>query len=143
MRFVLATDGSLAARKAAAWYSEHLPHQEEDVLFLVYVFPLPEDEEVYRGILDLPHHPSDDRIQEVAEEIFQQTREALEPSEGTIHEALLVGNPAHEILEFASTQNIDLIVVAGSGRTPREEMCLGSVSNALVHRSLSPVLVIR
>ncbi|MFO7769262.1 MAG: universal stress protein [bacterium] len=143
MRYLLATDGSRSACKAAAWLDQNLPHSGEHVLFLVYVFPLPEDIEVYRRVADLPRDPSDERIREAARHIFEETRGALDRWEGTIHEILLLGNPAHEILEFASTQSIDLLVTGSSGRGPRAEICLGSVSNALAHRSLSPVLVVR
>ena len=143
MRYLLTTDGSATSRKAASWLAAHLPVRAQDVLFIIYVFPLPEDVETFQSLFDLPRDPSDRRVRELASGVFDQTRKALGPWEGTIHEILLLGNPAHEILEFAATQSIDLIVTGSSGKTPRSEICLGSVSNALTHRSLSPVLVIR
>ncbi len=143
MKYLLATDGSPPARKAAAWIEQHLACGPADVLFLVYVFPLPEDDETYHGVLDLPRDPADERVRKVAETVFNRIREAVGEWSGTLHEIVLVGNPAHEVLEFAAGQNIDLIITGSSGRTPRTEMCLGSVSNALIHRALCPVLVVR
>ncbi len=53
------------------------------------------------------------------------------------------GNPISEILEFAETQNIDLIVMGTHGRTGFSHAILGSVAERVLRHAHCPVLTIR
>jgi len=55
----------------------------------------------------------------------------------------IYGNEAWEITEFASYKKFDLIVIGSRGFSPVKEMFLGSVANAVVHKSKIPVLVVK
>jgi nucleotide-binding universal stress UspA family protein len=143
MRCLLAADGSPSSIRAAEWISRHLSGNGKDEVFLVFVFPIPPATDLYAGIVSFPEDPSDERVTKVAQEVFDGTRPALEGFQGTIHEILLAGNPAKEIIEFAGTQRVDLIVTGTRGHESSTELCLGSTSNAVVHRALCPVLIVR
>jgi nucleotide-binding universal stress UspA family protein len=52
------------------------------------------------------------------------------------------GDPAEEILRYASRQPIDLIVVGTHGRTGVSRVLLGSVSERVVRGTRCPVLVV-
>jgi nucleotide-binding universal stress UspA family protein len=56
---------------------------------------------------------------------------------------ILVGNPAKEIVEFATTMGVHLIVAGTRGRSSARELYLGSVSSGLTHRAPCSVLVVR
>jgi nucleotide-binding universal stress UspA family protein len=55
---------------------------------------------------------------------------------------LLEGPAASAILRVADTEGYDLIVMGSRGHNPMVSLLLGSVSNAVAHRSHCPVMVI-
>ena len=57
--------------------------------------------------------------------------------------ALLSGNPFIEIIRYARTNDIDLIVMGTHGRGPIAHMLLGSVAEKVVRKSPCPVLTVR
>jgi len=143
MKYVLATDGSEASLKAATWAIQHLNFNGETQLFLIYVFPLPSDVEAYSHWVSLPTDASDERVVQISQSVMERTRKALGDLDVQIHEVTLVGNPAQNIVEFAIAQTADLVVTGTHGHSPGVEVCLGSVSNAVAHRVLCPVLIVR
>jgi nucleotide-binding universal stress UspA family protein len=56
---------------------------------------------------------------------------------------LYTGPPAKAILEFAKTQNIDLIVIGTHGRGGMAHLLLGSVAERVVRTAPCPVLTVR
>jgi len=56
---------------------------------------------------------------------------------------MLVGNPAEEIVEYASKENIGLIVMATHGRSGISRWALGSVADKVVRATERPVGLIR
>jgi len=143
MRYIVATDGSRASLKAARFLVEHACPRAEDEIFAIYVFPLPDDRDCLEGIVDLPTDAADDRVRSTARPILERTAEVLAAARGKIEPVTLVGNPAREIVEFATNLKVDLVVAGTRGRSPERELFLGSVSSALTHRAPCSVLVVR
>jgi nucleotide-binding universal stress UspA family protein len=143
MRYIVATDGSEASLKAAAFLAQHSCPGREDEVFVVYVFPLPPDPELYADVVSLPTEAGDRRVTRVAKPMLAKTLEVLAESESRVHEVVLVGNPAKEIVEFATNMRADLIVAGTRGRSSAAELYLGSVSSALTHRAPCSVLIVR
>ena len=56
---------------------------------------------------------------------------------------IVFGHEAKEIINFAQKGKFDLIVIGARGRGTIKQMLLGSVSNAIIHSSKIPVLVIK
>lgn len=56
---------------------------------------------------------------------------------------LIYGEASTEITKFANDKKFDLVVIGSRGRSELKELFLGSISNAVVHRSQVPVLVIK
>ncbi|HWQ66080.1 MAG TPA: universal stress protein [Methanospirillum sp.] len=54
-----------------------------------------------------------------------------------------VGDAVDGLIEFASSHQIDLIVVGSSGKGMAGRLLLGSVSTGVVHQSMVPVLVVK
>ena len=52
------------------------------------------------------------------------------------------GSPAKSILEVASEENVDLIVIGSSGKSGFDRFILGSVSDKVVNAAKCPVLVV-
>ena len=143
MRYIVATDGSEPSLKAARFLVEQSCPGPEDDIFVIYVFPLPSDPECYEGVVSLPTQATDERIVEVARPILAKTLEVLAELESQVNEVVLVGNPAKEIVEFATNLSVNLIVTGTRGRSPARELYLGSVSSALTHRAPCSVLIVR
>ena len=56
---------------------------------------------------------------------------------------VLVGDPAEEIVEFAKTKDVDLIVMGSHGLTGIVRVLMGSVAEKVVRRSPVPVLTLK
>ena len=56
---------------------------------------------------------------------------------------ILYGSPVEQILSVAKSKKIDLIVIGARGKGRVKELFLGSVSNAILHKSQIPVLLVK
>jgi nucleotide-binding universal stress UspA family protein len=56
---------------------------------------------------------------------------------------VVAGVPADEIVAFADNHDVDLTVIGSRGRGAVAGALMGSVSQAVVHESRRPVLVVR
>jgi nucleotide-binding universal stress UspA family protein len=54
-----------------------------------------------------------------------------------------IGEPAAEIVSFARSAGVDLVVVGTHGRTGLEHALMGSVAERVVRRAHCPVLTVR
>jgi len=87
------------------------------------------------------HHIS--MLQKEENELSDSIR-AVAAEEG--HEVAIhtrVGDAVEGLVEFSSSNNIDLVVVGSSGKGMADRLILGSVSTGVVHQSRVPVLVIK
>jgi nucleotide-binding universal stress UspA family protein len=57
--------------------------------------------------------------------------------------AIAFGNPVEQILGMAKAKKIDLIVIGARGKGRLKEIFLGSISNAILHKSSVPVLLVK
>jgi nucleotide-binding universal stress UspA family protein len=57
--------------------------------------------------------------------------------------ALLRGNTADEIVAFADSHEVDLIVIGSRGHGPIANALLGSVSREVLSESRLPILIVR
>jgi nucleotide-binding universal stress UspA family protein len=84
-------------------------------------------------------------VPQAREEIDRELRELLRPAEAQGIQAPLVireGDPVTEILAQASEMNADLIVLSTHGRSGFDRMVLGSVTEKVLRKASSPVLVV-
>ncbi|MFQ4138849.1 universal stress protein [Nodosilinea sp. PGN35] len=64
-------------------------------------------------------------------------------AERPIKFSVIVGNPSSEIIDYAGSHSIDLIVIPSHGRTGLSRFLLGSVAERVVRFAPCPVLVVR
>jgi nucleotide-binding universal stress UspA family protein len=57
--------------------------------------------------------------------------------------AIVFGSPVEQILNIAKSKKCDLIVIGARGKGRVREFFLGSVSNAVLHSSTIPVLLVK
>jgi nucleotide-binding universal stress UspA family protein len=60
-----------------------------------------------------------------------------------IHTAVLLGEPAHGIANYAQEKHAELIVIPSHGRTGITRLLIGSVAERVVRLAHCPVLVLR
>ncbi|MBO1349688.1 MAG: universal stress protein [Hormoscilla sp. GUM202] len=75
------------------------------------------------------------------EQAFYQRCQA--PEYQGVHFSVLVGNPSEKIIDYANTNDINLIVIPSHGRTGISRFLLGSVAERVVRLAHCPVLVLR
>ena len=69
--------------------------------------------------------------------------EKILPYQTKVIEAVRYGQPYKEIVNYACSEDIDLIVIATHGRTGVSHMVMGSVAERVVRFSPVPVLTIK
>jgi nucleotide-binding universal stress UspA family protein len=139
-RILVATDGSPAAAEAVAFGVE-LADEHESELFFVHVVPALDVVPAYGfGALSaaLPHEPSEhDRTMLV-------DAAAVAAEHGIVAStSLLRGDTVDEIVAYADSHAVDLIVVGSRGKGAIAGALLGSVSREILSESKRPVLVVR
>ena len=118
MRYIVATDGSDSSLKAARFLVQQSCPGPKDEIFVIYVFPLPSDPECYEGVVSLPTEANDDRVAKVAGPILATTLKVLAELKSQVNEVVLVGNPAKEIVEFATSLGVGSHCGRNSGQIP-------------------------
>lgn len=75
---------------------------------------------------------------------FLEKAKTLAAKKGILFKyAITYGSPVEQILSIAKTKKIDLIVIGARGKARLSEIFLGSVSNAILHKSSIPVLIVK
>jgi nucleotide-binding universal stress UspA family protein len=137
---LVATDGSPAAAEAVAFGVE-LAAEHASELFFVHVVPALDIVPAYGfGALSaaLPHEPSEhDRTMLV-------DAAAVAAEHGIVAStALLRGDTVDEIVAYADSHGVELIVVGSRGHGAIAGALLGSVSRGVLAESKRPVLIVR
>jgi nucleotide-binding universal stress UspA family protein len=78
-----------------------------------------------------------------AEAIFETAESLADTYEGTIETVLEVGEPWREIVTFAETNDIDIVVMGSHGRDEASSGPLGSVAETVMRRSPTLVSIVR
>jgi nucleotide-binding universal stress UspA family protein len=66
-----------------------------------------------------------------------------EVGHGGVRQVVVVGQPAREIVDFAASDGVELVVIPSHGRTGLDRWLLGSVAERVVRNARCPVLVLR
>jgi nucleotide-binding universal stress UspA family protein len=95
------------------------------------------------------HLPDDMLLFSIRELLLKEGKEALKQVEaeakemGVDYEGVVAeGNPGSEIIAYAESANMDIIIMGAVGRTGIDKFLLGSVAEKVVRNSRVPVLTI-
>lgn len=140
-KIMIATDGSESVRKAVETAVEFAKLSGAK-LYAVYVIasgkplrPYPKDVGWERATFE--HFRAEGR------EATAYVENSGKTANVEVESVILEGNPAHEIVDFAEKNDIDLIIMGTLGRTGIQKFLLGSVAENVVRHSRKPVLVVR
>lgn len=139
-RILVATDGSRSSTEAVAFAIELAAEQRTELIF-VHVVPFMDIVPATGfGAIGgaLPHEVSEhDRT------LLDEAAASAAEHELVATTALLRGDPVGEIVAFAETHDVDLIVVGSRGHGTIASALLGSVSRGVLAEAKRPVLIVR
>ena len=105
-------------------------------LILLAVVPSPDektfvDEDMYQNLKRKAKNLVDNLITDIGQHEYNVT--------GIVEE----GDPASIIIDIASRENVDLIVLGSKGQSELGQYLIGSVANKVVQYAAKPVMVVR
>jgi nucleotide-binding universal stress UspA family protein len=76
--------------------------------------------------------------------IFLEKSKTLAAKKGILFKYVIIyGNPVEQIIALARAKKFDLIVIGARGKGRLAEAFLGSISNAILHKSAIPVMIVK
>ena len=146
-KILLTSDGSKNSEKAIAHALTIAEYEDAEIIILnvvdsVYLTGLPEEDLITKSemILEEESKKVTSRVETIIKEIEEEKGENgkdIKMSTRTIE-----GNAADVILKISEKEDIDLIVIASSGKHMLDRFLLGSVTEKTVRHSKVPILVI-
>jgi nucleotide-binding universal stress UspA family protein len=127
---ILAPATALGALTGAALTLLHAMSPEGAGYGMKWPWPQPEA----RSLIQLP---------EAVQIYLDCVAECLRAQSLVVHTAVMSGQPASAILEYAHDQAIDLIALATHGRSGAARILLGSIADKIVRGATTPVLLYR
>ena len=138
-KILIATDGSENAKNASS-YAFALAKMSGAVLYTLYIVP---NVSMYAGIRDVSWAES--MNEHFIKEGEESNKEVVDEGKALgieVKSFLLEGNPGEEIVDFAESNDIDMIVMGTRGVTGVNRFLIGSVAENVVRHSKKPVLVV-
>ena len=127
-RILVPLDGSNLAELALA-YAEELAVAFNSEVVLLYVNEPREDQ--YRNMHQL-------YIEEVAKRVKEHAKK-----HARVKTAVLTGEPAEEIINYAEKKDVSVIIMASHGRSGIMPWVMGGVASKVLHATRVPVMLIR
>ena len=104
------------------------------------------------GIIVIPYYPTtllltpvlyERELTKAAKEFMVKAKKRSAQNGIVFNEKITDGHAVDKILDFAREKRFDLIVIGARGFGSVKGIFLGSISNAVVHKSKIPVLVVK
>ncbi len=134
---LLPTDGSTGMDDVID-HAVSLAEQHDATLHALYVVNT-------ASLSDLPIDSSWEGINQALKREGEHAMEQIETVANGVElkTAMVDGSPAKEIVNYATEESVDVIVMGTSGRSGVDRLLLGSVAERVVRSSPVPVLTIR
>lgn len=139
-------DGSSLSKQALRVALEEYPDAEITVLHVIdptqpgYSYPIDFDTDTE------PLHGSQewyDRAEELQDRLFSEVESIASEYDADVATESITGEPSREIIDFASRNDVDQIVIGSHGRDDETRPLLGSVTETVAFRSPVRVLIVR
>jgi nucleotide-binding universal stress UspA family protein len=138
-KLLVATDGSELA-EAALPYAEELAGRLGSEVALLNICESEEQRASNMRQLYMS------RLAETLEQGIREYRRlagGLESEETKVESVIVTGNPAEEIIDYAETQHVSLIIMATHGRSGIRRWTMGSVATKVLRGSSVPLALIK
>ena len=136
-RILVPTDGSTEGERAVE-YAFDLARLHDAEIYAIYVV----NAASYGGLpMETAWDGISDALREEGQEAVDRVKE-LAPDDVSVETAVLEGTPSRVIVEEASPENCDLVVMGTHGRGGIDRLLLGSVTERVVRSATVPVLTV-
>lgn len=135
-KILFAHDGRMLAERALI-YLEHVARVENAEVVVLHVYQPPEQYSSTEGYEDLR-----EQFRLVAQEIVDDAVSYLQERGITARGLVEAGDSGRVILETASQEEAELIVIGSRGPSTMAEVMVGSVSLEVLRGAVAPVLVV-
>ncbi|RAP45420.1 MAG: universal stress protein UspA [Methanosphaera sp. rholeuAM6] len=146
-KILLPTDGSKNSEKAIEHALSIAEHEDAEIVILnvvdsVYLTGLPEEDLITKSemILEEESKKVTSRVETIIKELEEEKGD--ESKDIKMSTRTIEGNAADVILQISEKEDIDLIVIASSGKHMLDRFLLGSVTEKTVRHTKVPTLVI-
>jgi nucleotide-binding universal stress UspA family protein len=146
-KILLPTDGSKNSERAIAHALTIAEFEDAEIVILnvvdsVYLTGLPEEDLITKSemILEEESKKVTSRVESIIKEIEEE--KGSEGKDIKMTTKTIEGNAADVILKVSENEDIDLIVIASSGKHMLDRFLLGSVTEKTVRHTKVPILVI-
>lgn len=141
MKILIPIDGSANAQRAVEYVVGHMAALKEPPQLLL----LNVQWNVAAGNVKLfiSQQTIDDYYREQGAAALQAARAVLDAAALPYQYHISVGTPAEAIMQYASEQNVDQIVMGRQGQGGLQALLLGSVVNKVLHLVDCPVLLVK
>lgn len=146
-KILLPTDGSKNSERAIAHALTIAEFEDAEIVVLnvvdsVYLTGLPEEDLITKSemILEEESKKVTSRVEEIIKKLEEE--KGSESKEIKVTTKTIEGNAADVILKVSENEDIDLIVIASSGKHMLDRFLLGSVTEKTVRHTKVPILVI-
>lgn len=136
---VVPVDGSAGADRAAS-FGARLAAAIKCPIRLIYVFPATSMAMV--GFSTMSAEEIKKAQNSVAADIFAKARAAIGGTVKKIDEVVLLGDPAHEVINYVSQHPKALVVVGRRGLSPIKSLVMGSVSEKIARHAPGAVTLV-
>ena len=143
-RILVPVDGSTLSTRALRHAFREFPDAEVTAYHVIDVFdpePATAGESSYEPMLGTEEW--DRYVGERRDQLFAEVAEVAADYDRSVETDSDVGDPARLVVEYATEEPIDHVVIGAHGRTDPGRSIYGSVANAVVRRSPVPVTVVR
>ncbi len=140
MNILFATDGSIQSEHACQFLRRG-PFPTQSHVHVLHVFePIPFCNPLTPEVNFPSYMEYQQKARDHASTLLQQTKNQLSQFD-QVRSVLLEGSPSSEIVEYAKTHEIDLIVIGSRGLNPFQKWYLGGNSSQVVQHAPCAVLV--
>ncbi|MEF8777302.1 MAG: universal stress protein [Natronomonas sp.] len=135
-RILLPTDGSEGTNRAVRQAIDLAAETGAELHVLFVVEDMPYAPEMMDDQVEM-------RLREIGHEAVEDIRERADEAGVDVESVVEDGTPHQTILNYADSEDIDLIVMGTHGRSGLDRYLLGSVTERIVRSSDVPVLTVR
>jgi nucleotide-binding universal stress UspA family protein len=135
-RILLPTDGSEGTNRAVRQAIDLAAETGAELHVLFVVEDMPYAPEMMDEQVEM-------RLREIGQKAVEDIRERADETGVDVESVVEDGTPHQAILNYADSEDIDLIVMGTHGRSGLDRYLLGSVTERIVRSSDVPVLTVR
>ena len=138
-RILLALDGSPLAEQALPHAIAHAERFEGELVLLRVLEPL----RLRSGLSPVAIERTEERTRRLVQEYLESIAARVEEQGVPVRAVTVDGRSHQEIIRFAESNQIDLIVISSRGASGLSRWLMGSVADRVVRGARMPVLLVR